>query len=374
MTHAPLRPAAALLALLSAACGSDDAHRDGATVPADATSTGTDGIPQGSAEGGAFSRWPFDGIVTPVCRKDAFGKNLSGLAYDARPPAGDGELWAVQNDPPKLYRLSWDGTAFAPVTADAWTTGKLLRYPGGDGSPDTEGMTFTDGSLPEVYVVAERNGDVAEVSRQSILRYDPSSAKGILDATHEWVLTGDLPEAEPNHGIEGIAWIPDTYLVERGFFDQHAQAPYAPTAYPDHGTGIFVVGRDDTGMAYGYVLDHEAGGAIRVATFTTGQSGSVDLAFDGDTGTLWSLCKGDCRGQMSLLEIDADPASPENGRFVLRATVPAPKALAGMDNEGIALAPASPCSEDRRAIFWADDAASGGYAIRRGFISCARFY
>jgi hypothetical protein len=214
------------------------------------------------------------------------------------------------------------------------------------------------------------------VSRQSILRYELGTTKGVLDATHEWVLTADLPTAEPNRGLEGIAWIPDTYLVERGFFDEHTQARYDPASYPDHGAGIFLVGRDDTGMVCGYALDHKAGGFVRLATFSSGLPRSVDLSFDHDTGTVWSLGSRDCGGTMALLDIDVDtdPASATRGRFTLRATVPPPKALSDMNNEGIALAPFSDCNANRRAFFWADDSASGGYALRRGSTTCGRLY
>jgi hypothetical protein len=382
MRHPPRRPTlAALLVLVSTACSSDHSDRDGAAGTVDASDNADDRSSGGATDESrgidgpvAFSAWPSDGTVVVACAKDSFGQNLSGLAYEPASPVATAVLWAVQNDPPKLYRLSWNGTAFVPATADAWATGKLLRYPSASGSPDAEGVTLTDGSVPEIYVAAERNGDNPDVARQSILRYELGTTKGILEATHEWVLTDDLPAAEPNHGLEGIAWIPDTYLVERGFFDEHTQASYLPASYPDHGTGVFLVGRDDTGMVYGYVLDHKAGGYVRVATFPSGQDRSVDLMFDRDTGTVWSLCDRDCHGHIALLDVDGDPASPTHGRFVLRATLPPPKALSGMDNEGIALAPLSECSDNRRAFFWADDAASGGYAIRKGSMACSRVY
>ena len=356
------------------------AARDGGTADVDGSAgfadAGQSPLDEGAGTDGpvAFSGWPSDGTVVVACGKDSLGKNMSGLAYQPASATAGAVLWAVQNDPSKLYRLSWNGTALAPVTSDGWTTGKLLHYPNAAGSPDAEGVTLTDWSSAEAYVVAERNNDVPDVARQSILRYELGTSKGILDATHEWVLTDDQPLAEPNHGLEGIAWIPDADLVARGLFDEHAQTSYLPELYPDHGNGVFLVGRDDTGMVYGYVLDHKGGGYVRVASFSSGQARSVDLAFDRDTGTLWSLCDGACDGRMALLDVDADPASPTNGRFIVRATVPPPKALSGMDNEGIALAPLSECSGSLRAFFWADDAASGGYAIRKGSTACGRLY
>ncbi len=354
----------------SAAAPSDTAE---APSPTDARTASRD---EGNAGDGpvAFSSWPSDGTVTIAAGKNALGPNLSGLVYEPASGATQAVLWGIQNQPSKLHRLTWNGSAFVATTNNAWVTGKLLRYPTGTGSPDSEGLTRTDWTTSEVYVAAERDNDVPDVSRQSILRFELGGSKGILDATHEWVLTDDLPAAVANHGLEGIAWIPDAYLVERGFFDESTQSAYDPAVYPNHGSGIFLVGRDDSGIVYGYVLDHQAGTARRVATVDSGQPSSVDLTFDRDTGTLWSLCDNSCGGRMALLDIDNAGASSVGGRFVVRATVPPPKGLADMKNEGIALAPDSDCSGNRRPFFWADDEESGGYAIRRGWIACGRLY
>jgi hypothetical protein len=107
---------AGLLALLSPACGSNDGARDGA--PADTWAYAEDAASPDAGSGVdgpvAFSTWPSDGTVVVACRKDQFDKNLSGLVY--QPAAADqaAVLWAVQNEPPKLYRLTWNGAAFEP--------------------------------------------------------------------------------------------------------------------------------------------------------------------------------------------------------------------------------------------------------------------
>jgi hypothetical protein len=387
VSNARSKTAMALLALVPLACGSGDkkpvtldssvelpdAASSSEPAPVDAWAMQLD---LGMDLGGpiSYSAWPAEATVTIACAKNAFGANMSGLVYEPATATATAVLWAVQNEPSKLYRLTWNGLAFTSVTSDGWVTGKLLRYPTGTGSPDSEGVTRTEWTSSEIYVVAERDNDAKETSRQSILRYELGGTKGIADATHEWLLTNDLPAAEPNRGLEGIAWIPDTYLVERGFFDESMQAAYNPALYPDHGTGILLVGRGDTGMIYGYVLDHTDSTFTRVATLPSGQTRSVDLTFDRDTGTLWSLCDSGCNGRMTLLDIDTDPASATAGRFVLRATVPPPKALSDMNNEGISLAPLSECSGERRSFFWADDVESGGYAIRKGSITCSRLF
>jgi hypothetical protein len=383
MTHHRSSILPTLLVLAQLGCGSDkpsggtDAAIPGADVavsPSDASSTFAD-LRQGIDGPVTYTTWPAEATVAIASVKNAFGANMSGLVYEPAGTTTSAVLWAVQNEPSKLYRLTWNGSAFTQVTSEGWVTGKLLRYPGGTGSPDTEGMTRTDWSSNEVYVSAERDNDANQISRQSILRYELTGTKGVLDATHEWLLTSDLPAAELNCGLEGIAWIPDSHLVARGFFDESTQAAYVPSLYPDHGAGVFLVSYDSSGMIYGYVLDHTTSGKFtRVATFASGQTRAVDLTFDRDTGTLWSLCDSKCDGRMTLLDIDSDPSSATAGRFILRATVSPPKALSNMNNEGFSLAPVSECSGDRRSFFWADDGETNGYSMRKGAITCGRLY
>lgn len=351
------------------------------TVPtAGATSpnVGTGGDTSDASGGGtypiSFATWPSDSTVTFACAKDTFGQNMSALAYEPATSTSPATLWALQNEPSKLHRLTWDGTSFVRVTTDAWVTGKSLRYPDGTGDPDSEGMTLTDGSKPEVYVVAERDNGRKTVPRQSILRFELTGTKGVFIATHEWDLTADLPTFESNSGLEGITWVPDSYLVSKGFIDDSKGGLYDPATYPNHGTGLFLVGIDATGVIFAYVLDHLSNTFTRVATWKSGQSHSVDLFFDRDTGTLWSLCDSACSDRSALFDVETDTASERFGHFVLRAVVPAPSAIKNMNNEGLAIAPAAECQNDRRAIYWTDDDNTGGYALRKGSINCGRLY
>jgi len=325
-----------------------------------------------------LAAWPGANSVANASVKNAFGPNLSGLCYQPAAAAAAGEtaaiLWAVQNSPSKVFRLTWNGTAFVPVTTDGWGSGKTLVYPTGSGSPDSEGLTRTEWDKDELYVSAEENNEVSSTSRLSILRYDLGASATTLVATHEWNLTADLPSTDANKGLEAIAWIPDAFLVERGFYDENAKAAYDPASYANHGTGIFLVGMENTGMVYGYALDHTAKTFKRVTTFTSGQVGIMDLAFDRDTGTLWALCDSACNNRMTLLDIDTVEGSTTKGRFILRATVPPPTTLTRTNNEGISMAPESECANNRKGFFWADDDESNGYAIRRDSIPCGRLF
>jgi hypothetical protein len=321
-----------------------------------------------------LATWPGDGTVIAVTAKNAFGDNMSGLIYEPATATTEAVLWAVQNEPAKIHRLSMQSAVLSRVTEAGWATGKSLRYPGGTGSPDSEGFTLTEWTGAEMYVVAERDNDNKDVPRQSILRYELTGTKGVLDATHEWNLTADLPAFESNSGVEGIAWIPDAFLVERGFYDESKLAAYDPAIYPNHGTGLFFVGVDITGMIYVYALNHADGTFARLTSFPSAQSRSTDLTFDRDLGVLWSLCDSKCEGRTTVFEIDPDPASPTVGRFVLRATIAAPKGIRDLNVEGFTMAPDSTCAANRKLCFWTDDKETGGYAIRKASLPCGRFF
>lgn len=335
--------------------------------------TASDAAPADAPKPITLAAWPGGNAVVNASVKNGFGTNLSGLTYQPAAGTAPAILWAVQNAPSKVYQLTWNGTAFVSVTTDGWKNGKTLVYPNGSGSPDSEALTRTEWDKSELYVAAEENNDDPSTSRLSILRYDLSGTSTSLRATHEWNVTADLPKAsDPNKGLEAIAWIPDSYLVARGFFDEATKATYDPSVYADHGTGIFLVGVEDTGMVYGFAVNHSTGAYKRVASFSSGQAGVMDLAFDRDTYTLWALCDSLCDDRMTLLDIDTTLGSPSKGRFVLRATVPPPKTLTSTNNEGITMAPQSECVDNRKGFFWADDDESNGYAIRRDTIPCDR--
>jgi hypothetical protein len=316
-----------------------------------------------------LSRWPGSNATAPASLAQAFGPNISGLVYE--PPAGaqSAILWAVQNEPSRVFRLAWNGSVFVTVETDGWSLGKSLHYPGGRGAPDSEGLTRTTWNGNELYVVAERDNDAKDVSRPSILRYELTGTTSELTATHEWNLASDLPPAEPNKSLEGIAWIPDAVLVAGSFYDEAKKAPYDPSLYPDHGTGLFFVGSEDNGLVYGYALDHSQGSYHRVATFGSGQGAVMDLAFDRETLALWAICDGACKNRMTLLELDST-----TGRFGVRLVVPPPTTLSSTKNEGITMSPESECASGQKRFFWADDEESDGYAIRRDSIPCGHFW
>jgi hypothetical protein len=308
--------------------------------------------------------WPGDGAVEPVDGPQALGGNLSGLIYEESDKGGSpGVLWAVRNGPGSLFRLVWNGTIWVPDHQSHWQVGKTLLYPGGAGSPDAEGITFGEmGSRDGIYVAAEQDNNDRARLRNSILRYDVHADGMALIATDEWDLTADFT-ALPNQGVEGIAWIPDSYLVAAGFRDESRNRAYNPGDYPGHGSGLFLVGVETNGLIAGYAL-RRGGSFNRIATIAGALPGVMELHFDRETHDLWAICDVRCHGQAVVLRIDS------HGRFAVANRFDRPRSLPDVDNEGFAVAPLSECSGGHRPVFWADDSAVAGHAIRRGGIPC----
>lgn len=234
------------------------------------------------------------------------------------------------------------------------------------GSPDAEGLTFTgEGPSGGIFVSTERDNSVSTVSRLSILRFDPSSAGTTLTATHEWNLTADLPATGANLGLEGITWVPDSFLRSRSFFDESKNRAYNPADYPNHGTGIFFVGVESTGLVYAYALDLQGNSFTRLATISTGLAGVMELQFDRDLNDLWAVCDDTCQGRSVILRIDG------SGKFNVARRFERPAGMPNLNNEGFAIAPAALCVANLKPVFWADDGETGGQASRRGTLSCS---
>jgi hypothetical protein len=322
-----------------------------------------------SARGSAVEPWPGQDQVKTLDPEALATSDLSGLTYE--PSGGAGVLWAVNNGTSKLFRLLPTPSGFAPDAESGWASGKTLHYPDGAGQPDAEGVTFGKDVADGVYVCAEHDGANAAVSRPSVLRYTVSDSATSLTATHEWNLTLVLPKLSANTGIEGITWVPDTYLTGHGFWDEGQAHLYAPAEHANHGTGLFFVGVEESGKIYAVALDHDSNAATLVATIATPNAGVMGLEFDRDDGSLWFNCDDGCGNKSGMLGIDTGVGSPTQGRFIVLRQFQRPASLPNTNNEGIALAPKSQCSGGFRPFYWTDDADDGGHSIRGDSIPCA---
>ncbi|MFB7410060.1 lamin tail domain-containing protein [Streptomyces sp. NPDC056202] len=319
------------------------------------------GAPNGCGTGGGTNpvSWPGGGSVSTADGSDVFGEDLSGLYQEGS------VLWAAQNTG-RLWRLVRDGSGgWRPDTANGWTSGKTLRYPGGSGSPDGEAVTLTAaGAAGGAYVATERNGDASGTSRLSVLRYEVATGTGsTLTATKEWNLTAGLPAVGSNLGFEAITWIPDTTLVAAGFKDESTGAAYDPNRYGAHTGGVFLLGVEGTGAVHAYVLQ-DGGTATRVATVASGLAGVMELQWEPQAARLWVVCDDTCGGQHRTMKIGAA------GTFAPAASYQRPSGMPDLNNEGFAVAGADECVGGTKPVYWSDDSNTGGHALRRGTLAC----
>jgi hypothetical protein len=317
-----------------------------------------------------FSPWPTTTTVVTADNKNEFGENLSGLFYQ---PASDTQapvLWAVQNSPSTIYSLNWNGSIYAMNTDNSWGKGKKIVFPNGTGAPDSEGITKAEMDSPAIYVSIERDGSGG--NRFSVLRYDTSHPGTTLTATNEWNMTADLPKPnDTNLGLEGIAWIPDSYLTAHGFKDANTNLPYDPANYPSHGTGLFFVGLEYNGQIYAYALNQTGSSYVRINTFSSGMKQVMDLSFDRDNGILWAYCDNHCKNESTLFAIDETTGSTTQGNFTIHKAYNPPKSMStSYNNEGIAIAPESECVNGLKTFIWTDDSEDNKHALRRGTITC----
>lgn len=334
--------------------------------------------------------WPGATVASVADVADVLGGDVSGLVWDGGAPQ---VIWAVQNNPGRLYRLTHDGQSWGPDTTSMWREGINLRYPGGVGYPDAEGVTLVaaghvagqgaDG--PRVfYVAAERNNAARETSRNTVLRFvlgdgpgsggsgESAADRPMWSADALWELNELLPRTGANEGIEAITWVPDSVLVQGGMVDRETGSGYMPARYGPHDDGVVFVGVEATGSVHGFVLDLDSGEAHEVTRFETGLDHVMGLEFDAATGRLWASCDNSCGVQMAVFSVDDASASGRPGQFVRRGWYRGPEGLAGLNLEGLALAPGSRCtgSPARREVVWSDDGASGGHVLWQGWLDC----
>jgi Lamin Tail Domain len=311
--------------------------------------------------------WPGSNTVTPQSTY-VFGGNMSGLDYEPSGTSAPGVLWGARNGPGALFRLVFDGTNWVPDSGE-WATGKLLRYTDGTGDADAEGVTMLGASSADgIYIASERNNTANTVSRLSILRYNANDPGTTLTATNDWNITADIvPAVGANLGLEGITWIPDTFLVSKGFFDESKGRAYNPADYAKHTVGLFFVGIEGTGKIYAYALNQTDSGYTRIATIDSGFVSVMDLQFDNDLQDLWAVCDNTCTGRAAVLRINGA------GKFVTSPalTFERPTGMPDINNEGFAIAPAALCSAGLKPVYWSDDSETGGVAIRGGLLPCA---
>lgn len=416
-----------------------------------------DGSDDGESDGGSdedaaamtVSDWSGPDAVTTVDEQGEFGAtqgsgehtdgNLSGLVYEAATSTSPAVLWAADNDlNPTLGETADKGAGALvrfvqdeagnwvqdPESGWSWTTddgvtkgGKQLRYADGTGGVDAEGVTLINGSSSQgVFIASERDNLDKKVSRPSILRYDvtaestDTNGDGAedLSAVGEWNLksliegTGvTMGSDNANLGLEGVAFVPDSYLVSSGLRDTSG-ALYDPDAYGDHFGGLFLAALEANGHIYAVALSEDGSTATLVQDIAIPESAVEagftviqDLYYDADTQQVWAQCDNSCGaaepdGTAKLATYAVD----ESGQFTVTSLTRTPSGVASLNTEGFAITPLSealselPAVQSRsllsvasdgasdgatttkyRQVFWSDDSVTDGYSLRTGYMA-----
>lgn len=306
----------------------------------------------GTAEPSKTRPWPFDPLEakSAVAKLgDVFaGEDMSGVDFDAR-----GDAYVVNNGNSTLYHLHYDAAADEYSILDS----HRLRYSDGSGSPDSEGVTV--GPNGKIYVATERNNDVKNTSRPSVLEYAlPASTGRAADATAakdgkaaaaadtaagaelaaqaEWNLSAITGELGANAGLEAIEWIPEK--------------------------SEFAVGVEQTGQVL-FVKLHAGGSAELAQRYQSPLAGV--MALDYTNGSLLAMCDEVCDGRGVELKADKGGEFAQFGDEVAR-----PAGTENFANEGFArfdqtltCADGSEAHEDR--FLWTDDNGTDGVGLRQ---------
>lgn len=303
--------------------------------------------------------WPGASDVATVDAVDAFTDadandegDVSGVAFD---PADPNVLWVAMNKG-RLFKMHEDDGRYEPFPE--WTGGLPLHFVGGAGEPDAEGVVIgPDGAA---YVTSERDNTNKSLSYNKIARFDVSgvtAATTELVATHEWDVN-DTVVTGTNLGLEGITWVPDSFLVDAGW--EVDGAPYTESAQPT--PGLFVTAVEGTGALHFFSL---AAGAdpVEVKVEASGFPWSMDVTYDPDRDALWALCDDSCGGVYNLLTV-------VDGSFAVEASYARPAGMDNLNNEGMAIAPAATCVAGVQTVLWTDDGDTDGHSLRRGTLPC----
>ncbi|MEU2355489.1 lamin tail domain-containing protein [Streptomyces misionensis] len=330
----------------------------------------------GSAPAGTLA-WPGGKDVTIADDVCAFttstgpeGRDLSGLAFD---PSNPSVLWAAKNKN-WLFKLVKSNGKWIPDPS--WSaTGKQLRFLGGSGEPDSEGLTV--GGNGHVYVTSERDNAKNTVPKDTIMEFDPTAAGSTLTPVHQWDMTAQFPQLntgskdDANLGFEGVAYVPDGWLTANGWVDPRTGAAYDPANYPLHGSGLFFAGLEWDGTLHAYGLNSD-GTFTTFGTIDTGKDSVMDVMFDAGTQRIIATCDNTCGETHTSMKVDSTGAIVPDVTYTNPAVMP-------VDNlEGFAIAPASTCVDGSREAVWADDGVYGfgpgsssyGHALYSGTFPC----
>jgi 5'-nucleotidase len=377
--------------------------------------------------------WPGLADVSALDKENEFGAagsdgdhvdgNLSGLAYEPGSNGEPGVLWAADNDlnttlgitgpkgPGSINKfVQKDDGSWQQDPNNGWSFtnqgmvkgGKQLHFKDLTGSVDSEGITLINGDSSQgVFIGAERNNDIKNTPRPSILRYDVTTPSVDLNddgaqdlhAANEWNLTDALGQFgvqlakgdDANLGVEGVAFIPDAVLTANHFksnLDPQNVTEYAPGNVGNDYGGLFFVALEKTGHIYALALQtvnekdvaHPiADIALPQSATNAGYSGPRDLTWDSEHNQLIAEGDNSLNGTDGATTAKIGTYEFKDGQLQLTKLTATPSEIGAQNTEGYAITPDAEATKvvDGKAykpVFWSDDGVTGGHSLRMGYI------
>ncbi len=264
---------------------------------------------------------------------------MSGLAYEGSGTPTPGTLWAVQNGAGTLLQAR-------PRPA---VCGRRPRDVGRSTTPSGVGKPGRRGGHHHRRRRGRRRLRRDRARRRQRRRQPPVDPALCTDRrrrrrsppTNEWNLTADLPglgaNAGPRGGGLGAGQLPDRARASRRTAGRRTTRPTSP----NHGTGLFFVGVEQTGEVIGYALNHGPTQLTRVVTFAAASSRRVtDLVFDPAAAEALGRVRRQLRRPDGAARHRA-PRTGGQGNFVVDSDATSGRrGMANLNNEGFAITPA----------------------------------
>lgn len=266
---------------------------------------------------------------------DGFEYDLSGAHFNPVTRT----LWLCRNGPTNAQSGVWAVVETPTGWALETRNGEVAEW---RGLGDLEGVTQADFEEADtVYGIFEGEEKIKELDL---------SVSGVVQIVNEWNTRPYLP-LDGGWGAEGIAFVPDRFLVEQGFRNEGGVL-YTSTGGMG---GIMLVGHQKGGRVYAFDLDRSNGTFVYVGAYKTQSTLETSgIEFDRSDGTLW-LWHGAGRNRLEAARLSVH-IDDEEWMFDAIATFGQPDPP-GVDrnHEGIALIPSDECVDDARGLFMTTD-------------------
>lgn len=307
---------------------------------------------------GAEIPWPAEDLasainLTPVEGPGVndFHTNLSGAFWnpDTR------RLWLCRNgglEGSKFWVLRENGQNGFVVDTRNSLRGEWTNF------GDLEAITQANYNEDTVYLLIEGEERIKEFN---------VSVYGTAVLRNNWNLLPFLPVVGSS-GAEGIAFVPDSFLVAQNFVDGNGN-PYVSR----HGMGgVMLVAHQNGGRVYAFDLNRVTGAFSFVGAYKTNFTESCELTFDRSDGRLYVLHNADWN-RLEVTTLGSTFVSPERKLNEIVTYGRPTGSPANWNLEGFALMSNGDCANGTRSAFVTidDGGANSLYWYRSFPCTCA---